>query len=81
MPNASRACSIALMIAAAAGITPHSPPPLTPSRLSGEGETWLISSIRESKPPPVRCGRDLNLDARRTQSCLGYAYDRTLLMR
>src|SRR3954454_11755604 len=40
MPNASRACSIALMMAAAAGITPHSPTPLTPSGLSGEGETW-----------------------------------------
>jgi hypothetical protein len=30
-PNASSACSIALMIAAAAGITPHSPTPFTPS--------------------------------------------------
>ena len=36
------------MIAAAAGITPHSPTPLTPSGLSGEGDTWLISSMRGS---------------------------------
>ena len=53
MPNASRACSIALMIAAAAGITPHSPTPLTPSGLSGEGDTWLISSIRGSSVAPA----------------------------
>ena len=44
-PNPSSACSIALMIAAAAGITPHSPTPFTPSGLRGDGETWLISSI------------------------------------
>ena len=44
-PNGASAFSTAEMIAAAAGTQPDSPTPLTPSGLSGEGNSASFTSI------------------------------------
>src|SRR3954453_21437175 len=51
-PNGASACSTAEMMAAAAGTQPASPTPLTPSGLSGEGNSTSVTSMRGTSVAP-----------------------------